>query len=72
MQYPQPVNDYRCVVNADGSILIFERTILGSGDGAVWLYRLDLTTPGAEPTVFGSALATRPDLVLGLKSSRIQ
>jgi len=35
MQYPQPVNDYRCVVNADGSILIFERTILGSGDGAV-------------------------------------
>jgi hypothetical protein len=61
MQYPQSVNDYRCAINADASILIFERTILGSGDGAVRLYRLDLTPPDAEPTLFGSAPATRPD-----------
>lgn len=60
MNYPQQVSDYRCVVDAEGAHLIFERTIRG---GQTHLQLLDLATPNAEPTPFVPSLqlSTRPD-----------
>ncbi len=47
-------NDYRCVVNALGTAVIFERSMLKStgGFGNSQLYLLDLTQSGAMPSSF--------------------
>ncbi|MDQ8727181.1 hypothetical protein [Bradyrhizobium sp. LHD-71] len=60
MNYPQAVSDYRCVVDAQGSQLIFERSTDG---GQFNLKLLDLSTPNAEPVAFAPSLqlSTRPD-----------
>jgi hypothetical protein len=59
MKYPQPVSDYRCVVNHNASGLIFERTI----KGITKLFYLDLANPSATPQEFAPTLAKsfRPD-----------
>ena len=47
-------NDYRCVVNALGTAVIFERSMLKStgGFGGPQLYLFDLTQSGATPSLF--------------------
>ena len=47
-------NDYRCVVNALGTAVIFERSIveIAGGFGNPQLYLLDLTQSGATPSSF--------------------
>jgi hypothetical protein len=73
MIYPQnpPIDDYRCVVNASGTAVIFERwvnPVPGNQNPPFVLYQLDLTVNGATPAPFlrGTATAafmtsTRPD-----------
>lgn len=64
---PASFNDYRCVVNADGTQVIFERSLVDAGKATrgANLYILDLT-PGSTPALFlqGSTLplsSDRPD-----------
>jgi hypothetical protein len=58
------VSDYRCVVNADATAVIVERTTFTAG-GSVGpqLCLFDLTKGGAEPTFLlpGIDISTRPD-----------
>ncbi|MGH6796640.1 MAG: TolB family protein [Methylocella sp.] len=68
MSYPQDVCDYRCVVNAQGTAVIFERWANPQrGKSASYvLYQLDLTQNGATPAPFlrGTQvpnISTRPD-----------
>jgi Tol biopolymer transport system component len=71
MPYPQspPVNDYRCVVNATGTKVIFERSAADTSSGAkkvTSLYVIDVIGSGNKPTLFlqGSPLplsSDRPD-----------
>ncbi len=71
MTYPQatPVCDYRCVVNAAGTAVIFERWVNaqpGNEDPPYVLYQLDLTANGATPAPFLQGtlvpnISTRPD-----------
>jgi hypothetical protein len=59
--------DYRCVVNAAGTAVIFERSVLNSDGrfGAPQLYLLDLTQSGATPSSFiqdqNIKISDRPD-----------
>jgi WD40-like Beta Propeller Repeat len=59
--------DYRSVVNAAATAVIFERSVSNStgGFGASQLYLLDLTQSGATPSSFitdkSIAISTRPD-----------
>jgi hypothetical protein len=64
LPYPAPVSDYRCVVNADATAAIVERTTFtANGSVGPQLCLLDLTTEGAEPTFLlpGIDVSTRPD-----------
>ena len=64
LPYPAPVSDYRCVVNADATAVILERTTFtANGSVGPQLCLLDLTKPGAEPTFLlpGIDISTRPD-----------
>jgi Tol biopolymer transport system component len=60
-------NDYRCVVNALGTAVIFERSVLNSDGrfGSPQLYLLDLTQSGATPSSFiqdqNIKISDRPD-----------
>ena len=70
MQYPQTpsVNDYRCVVNAAGTQVIFERTLHTASAAAkndADLYLLDLP-PGNQPSKF----LTAPNMPLPAHSDR--
>jgi WD40 repeat protein len=66
---PASVNDYRCVVNGDGTQVIFERSLVdtsGEIKSQPNLYVLDLPGPGNEPAPFlkGATLplySDRPD-----------
>jgi hypothetical protein len=54
------VDDYRCVVNATGTLVIVERTVLNNG-GKPQLYLVDLAS-GAATSLFPSLdVTTRPD-----------
>jgi Tol biopolymer transport system component len=44
------VSDYRPVYSPDGSAVLFERTVIGSGKTTLYILRLDV--PGAEPEPF--------------------
>jgi hypothetical protein len=73
MTYPQnpPVDDYRCVVNAAGTAVIFERwgnPVRGNQNPPLVLYQLDLTATGTKPLPFLQStpaamfmMSTRPD-----------
>jgi hypothetical protein len=64
LPYPAPVSDYRCVVNADATAVIVERTTFtASSSVGPQLCLLDLTKDGAEPTFLlpGIDISTRPD-----------
>ena len=64
LPYPQPVNDYRCAVNATATAAIVERTIFtANGPVGPQPCLLDLTKEGAEPTFLlpGIDVSTRPD-----------
>lgn len=64
LPYPAPVSDYRCVVNADATAAIVERTTFtATGSAGPQLCLLDLTKAGAEPTFLlpGIDVSTRPD-----------
>jgi hypothetical protein len=60
-------NDYRCVVNALGTAVIFERSVLNSDVrfGSPQLFLLDLTQSGATPSSFienqNIKISDRPD-----------
>lgn len=64
LPYPAPVSDYRCVVNADATAVIVERTTFtAAGPTGPQLCLVNLTKKGAEPTFLlpGLAISTRPD-----------
>ena len=64
LTYPAQVSDYRCVVNADATAVIVERsTLTANGSVGPELCLVDLTKPGAEPTFLlpGIYASTRPD-----------
>ena len=58
-------SDYRCVVNAAGTQVVFERTVSKSsgGSGETQLYLHDLTDKRAKPFIQDSEIvvSTRPD-----------
>jgi WD40-like Beta Propeller Repeat len=64
LTYPAPVSDYRCVVNADATAVIVERsTFTANGSVGPQLCLVDLTKEKAEPTFLlpGIYASTRPD-----------
>jgi len=64
LPYPAPVSDYRCVVNADATAAIVERTTFtAAGPVGPQLCLVDLTDAAAEPTFLlpGIDVSTRPD-----------
>lgn len=55
------VSDYRCVVNADATAVIVERTVLNSARGKPQLYLVDLASRAATSLLPSLDVTTRPD-----------
>jgi hypothetical protein len=55
------VNDYRCVVNAAGTLVIVERTVSNSGGGKPQLYLVDLASGATTSLLPSLEVTTRPD-----------